>query len=210
MSGYLPTKDLELQQWVANFVNVAGDNLSALGLSNTDLQPMSDADILFTGDLAGLQVAKVVYDGAVKSKDQERKSLTAIIRPLVKKLQARPTVTPALKAQLGINASTGTRTKSAPVTPTTLVATPLATGINMLAWKKMGNKATTQYVVYAKPLTAGMTASGDTGWTIVGQTTRSKFDHTGVTPGQPFAYKVVAARADQASFPSAPVTVYGA
>ncbi len=43
---------------------------------------------------------------------------------------------------------------------------------------------------------------------LVGQTTRGKFDHTGVTPGQPLAYKVVAARAPQLSNPSLPVTVY--
>lgn len=47
----------------------------------------------------------------------------------------------------------------------------------------MGNKANTQCVVYAKPLTAGATVTADTGWAIVGQTTRRKFDHLGVTPG---------------------------
>ncbi len=159
--------------------------------------------------LIATQNAKTAYDGATKNKEQVHKALVARIRPLVKTIQAKNFVAPALKAQLGINANTGGRTKTPPVTPATLVAVPLATGTNTLAWKKMGNKAATQYVVYAKPLTSGVSANADTGWMMVGQTTRSRFDHRGVTPGQPFAYKVVAARADQTSQPTAPVVVYG-
>ena len=43
---------------------------------------------------------------------------------------------------------------------------------------------------------------------MVGQTTRARFEHVGVIPGMPMAYKVQAARAGLASNPSAPVTVY--
>lgn len=209
MSNYLPTKDLELQKWVDNFVAIAQANASALGIGDSDLLPIQGEDNQFTQALAALQIAKTAYDGAAKNKEQVHKALVARIRPLVKKIQATTYVPATLKTQLGINANTGPRTKTPPVTPSTLVAVPLASGTNTLAWKKMGNKATTQYVVYAKPLTAGTTPTADTGWMMVGQTTRSKFDHRGVTPGQPFAYKVVAARADQTSQPTAPVVVYG-
>lgn len=208
MPDYLPVKDLELQKWVDNFVAIATANLSALGISEGDLAPVQGEDNQFMQALIATQNTKTAYDGATKNKEQAHKNLTARIRPLVKKIQGSQNASLSLKAQLGINANNGIRTNTPPVTPATLVAVPLATGTNTLAWKKMGNKQATQYVVYAKPLAAGASANADTGWIMVGQTTRSRFDHRDVTPGQPFAYKVVAARADQFSQPTAPVTVY--
>ncbi len=210
MSGYLPTKDLQLQQWLANFVQVATENEPALGLIPADLAPIALEQSQFTASVSATQDAKINYETAVKTKAGVHKSLTKSVRTVVKKIQGNPSVPASLKTSLGINAGGGARTKTAPITPTTLVATPQATGVNTLAWNKSGNKTATQYVVYAKALTPGASITAETGWTMVGQTTRSKFDHVGVTPGQPLAYKVVAARANQASLPSAPVTVYGA
>lgn len=208
MADYLPAKDLQLQQWLANFVLVATLNETALGLTTADITPISTDQGFFQSAMTQITNTKTAFEGAVKSKAVIHKTLVKDVRALVKKIQSNPNVTVVLKSQLGINATGGTRTKTPPVTPTTLVATPQAIGINTIAWKKAGNKTTTQYVVYAKPLTAGAKVSDASGWIMVGQTTRSKFDHIGVTPGQPVAYKVAAARADQTSLPSVPVTVY--
>lgn len=208
MSDYLPTKDLELQQWLANFITVAGTNETALGLDGYNLSQMLADQTQFNNAFAGINPAKLALTAAAKTKDVAHKTVTANIRALVKKIQGTPDIPDALKLQLGINASTGARTNTPPVTPATLVATPLAIGTNVLEWKRMGNKPNTQYVVYSKPITPATNLDAETGWIMVGQTTRSRFDHTDVTPGQPLAYRIVAARAQQKSAATAPVTVY--
>ena len=131
------------------------------------------------------------------------------VRPLVRRIQNNPGVSDSLKAQLGINVQAPVRNKTAPIMPAAVQATPHAVGVNALKWSRTGNKTTTQYVILAKTLTGDARATDDTGWSIVGQTTRAKFVHAGVTPGVPMAYKVMAARADQSSLPSLPATVYG-
>ena len=44
----------------------------------------------------------------------------------------------------------------------------------------------------------------------IGATTKTRFDHTGQTPGAKATYRVLAERADMSSLPSQSVTVYGA
>lgn len=208
MPGYLPAKDLELSQWLANFITIAQANEPALGLTVSDLATLTGEQTQFASALVGINTAKLGVTAATKTKDAAHKTVTTNVRSIVKKIQTNKTVPVALKSQLGITVSANVRTNTPPVTLTTLVATAHAIGTNVLAWKKMGNKPNTQYVVYSKPITPSVSLDAETGWTMVGQTTRSRFDHKNVTPGQPLAYKIVAARAEQTSQPTAPVTVY--
>lgn len=208
MRDYLPTKDRDLQAWLVNFLAVAGANLETLGLTSADLSSLSGDTSDMGTSLTAITALKAQLEGEVADKNGFSRSAQSEARGLVKRIQATVGVPDSLKLSLGINPGTGVRTHNPPVQPAALLATPQADGTNSLKWHKMGNKATTQFVVYAKPLTGGVSVSTDTGWTMVGQTTRAAFQHRGVTPGVPMAYKVQAMRADLASEPSLPATVY--
>jgi hypothetical protein len=142
------------------------------------------------------------------NKDVIRSGGEANARALAKRIQIHPGVPDSLKLQLGINAGSGARTNTPPVTPETLVAKPNANGTNALKWQKMGNKQNTSFVVFAKPITSLAGAQTDTDWEMVGTTTKAAFAHKGVTPGESMAYKVLATRAGNSSDPSEPATVY--
>lgn len=209
MPDYLPTKELDLQTWLTNFATVADSNKTQLGLTAADVLQVQDALAEFNNGLGLYSTQKAQLEGTLRDKNAARRSAEDEVRSVVRIIQARPGVSDGLKATLGITVPSGGRTNPPPTMPASLVAKPTVDGVNVVAWHRMGNKPGTQYVVYAKPLTNGARAFDETGWTFVGQTTRARFDHAGVIVGQPMAYRVMAARADQASLPSLPATVYG-
>lgn len=208
MSNYLPDKDKDLEAWLENFEGVAGDNLIALGLVAADLTDLSANTAGLSSGLSNIIDLKAQLERAVAEKDGFRRSAESEVRGIVKRIQAKPGVPDGLKVQLGINVKSPVINRTPPVQPAALLATPQADGTNTLKWHKNGNKTTTQYVVLAKTLTNGVSVSSDADWTMVGLTTKAVFQHQGVTPGVPMAYKVMAARAGLSSQPSLPATVY--
>jgi hypothetical protein len=208
MSNFLPDKDRDLVAWANNFITVATANLDALGLLSSDLTGLVGGAADMGTDLDTMTGLKAQFEAQVADKNDTRSFLESSARTLAKRIQAKGGVSTSLKVALGINANTGTRNRTAPVQPATLVATPQADGTNALHWNKAGNKQNTQYAVLAKSLTEGASVTADTDWTMVGLTTASRFKHNGVTPGSPMAYKVMAVRAGNSSLPSLPVTVY--
>ena len=86
--------------------------------------------------------------------------------------------------------------------PTSLLASPDSSGVNSLAWNRNGNKPATTFVIEAM-------LGASTTFEQIGTTTKTRFDHTGQTPGVKATYRVTAERADISSLPSQSVTVYG-
>jgi hypothetical protein len=102
MADYLPGPDADYQAWVANFVTYANANLAALGLVAADMTPVTTAQTAFNTAFTGHIAAKQAAMAAKQSKDEGRVSLTAAIRPLVRRLQAATVVSDAERAALGI------------------------------------------------------------------------------------------------------------
>ena len=148
-----------------------------------------------------MTTAKANLRSATKGKNGAMKGLTTEVRALVRKIQGNPAVTVALKASLGINTRDTPRVNTPPTKPTSLVATPDGAGINSLTWNRNGNKSGTVFVV--EVMTGGATS-----FTFVKNTSKTKFDHTGQTPGATATYRVTATRAAMSSQPSAPAVVY--
>lgn len=202
MSNYLPANDLALQAWLNNFKTVADANAAALGLSTAELG-LLDADVpAFVTSLSTLETRKRALESAVIAKDTQRIATVAVVRGLVKRIQANAAVPDTLKRSLGISVPSSVRTKTAPTTPADVMVQPYASGLNLLRWNKNGNKPTTQYMVECKPAVGGA-------WQFVGQTTATKFPHTGQTPGQAQMYRAIAQRSGMTSAPSEAVMVYG-
>jgi hypothetical protein len=102
MADYLPGPDADYQAWVANFVTYANANLAALGLVAADMTPVTTAQTTFNTAFTDHIAAKQAAMAAKQTKDVGRQTLTAAIRPLVRRLQASSVVTDAERAALGI------------------------------------------------------------------------------------------------------------
>ena len=102
MADYIPGPDASFQAWQANFVAYANANLASLGLVAADMAPITAAQgtwgSAFPGHIAAANAAKA----AKQTKDEARATYVAVIRPLVRRLQASPLVSDADKASLGI------------------------------------------------------------------------------------------------------------
>ena len=200
---YLPSAGAEFQLWLANFVTVAGANVAALGLLPADITALSGAQATFSGNLGQMKAMQASAKSAVANKDTSRKTVNNQVRSIVRRIQSNPAVTVALKNQLVINPRNKPKTHTPPAQPTSLLASPDSSGVNSLAWNRSGNKPTTTFVIEAMTGTA-------TTFEQIGVTTKTKFDHTGQTPGVKVTCRVTAERADMSSLPSQSVTVYGA
>jgi hypothetical protein len=107
MADYLPGPDADYQAWVTNFVTYANANLAALGLVAADMTPVTTGQTAFNSGFSAHIAAKQAAMAAKQTKDETRSTLTAAIRPLVRRLQASPVVTDAERAALGINVRGG-------------------------------------------------------------------------------------------------------
>ena len=199
--NYIPTIEQNRVAWFNNFVTVATANVTLLAFTPADMTALS-------GGVGGYSTAvnigittRTAYHAATKSKITANKTATATVRGLVRRVQSNPAVTPGLKVQLQINPKTTPRTKTAPVTPTGLLATPDADGTNTLTWSGNGNKRNTTYIIEA------MIGSA-TSFVYVDDTTAQRYAHTGQTPGVTVVYRVTASRAKMKSAPSQTAAVY--
>jgi hypothetical protein len=121
MADYIPAADATFQAWQANFLSYASANAAALGLTPADLTPLTAAQTgwatAFPAHLAAVNAAKA----AKQTKDEARAAYIALVRPLVRKLQASSVVSDAEKAALGITVA-ATPTPIGPPTTMPLVS----------------------------------------------------------------------------------------
>lgn len=199
---FLPANDADYATWVANFNTVANVNLVALGLVIADLTPSVTNLTTLNTTIATFITAQAAAKAATQGKATARKNSEVIVRTLSKRIQANPAVTNALKGQLGLPIRDTPSGPVPPMTPIDLFVNGSDTGINSLSWKGNGNKQGVTYIIEAKIGTA-------TGYLMVDTTTKTKYQHTGQTPGVRAQYRVRAKRADLSSAPSNEAVVYG-
>lgn len=203
MAGsYFPSKDMDLDSWFKNFVQVAAQHETELGITAYDIASISGQTQDFDSAMTQAFAALMAYRGASAGKKTARKNAEKIIRTYVKRFQVNPNVSDATRAALQIPIYKKPSGPLIPVVPQQLMATPHASGVNNLHWKPNGNKQGVLYVVQAKP-------SGNGEWTTVGVSTKTRYAHLGNTPGMPMRYRVAAQRAQKISRVSNEAGVYG-
>lgn len=102
MADYIPAPDAAFDTWQENFVTYASANLAALGLVAGDLTPVTTAQSAWKTSYPAHVAAAAAAQAARQTKDADRGGLVAAIRPLVRRLQASPSVDDAERAALGI------------------------------------------------------------------------------------------------------------
>ena len=202
-SDYLPKGKTQLQAWLTNFNTVANTNMTALGLTASDMTALNGAASGLSTSINVVKTAKASLKAATQGELGATKNVNSTVRGVVRRIQSNAAVSPALKASLGVNPRTAPKNHTPPVTPTGLMAEAYSNGVNSLRWNRAGNKPNTIFVIQAQ-------SSASAEWVEVGSASATKFDHVGQTPGVKVAYRVLAKRAGMASVASPAVTVYGA
>jgi hypothetical protein len=116
MADYIPGPDAEFQAWQNNFVTYANANLAALGLVAGDMTPVTAAQTTWSTAFPAHVTAVAAARAAKQAKDDSRRVYIAVIRPLVRRLQASSVVTDAEKAALGITVAETPSPIGAPTT----------------------------------------------------------------------------------------------
>ncbi len=202
MDSIPPAKEAQLPIWSATFATNLATYKTQLGITDPDIANINALLATFNTALGNLNNAKKAQTSATQSKKAAQKALVTAERALIRRVPASPGATTAIRVALGINKRTGQRTKTPPTIPTEVVATTSADGVNTIKWNRNANKPATTFRI-------DMMKTGDTEWTFVDNTTKTKFDHTGQTPGVTIYYRVTATRSDMVSEPSQTASVYG-
>lgn len=103
MSDFIPRSDSDFTTWLKNFIQYASGRLAELGLVAGDLTPITDLQTKWDTTLSEHIAAQAAAQGASQTKDSVRASIEAEVRPLVKRVQAHPTVSDANRAGLGVS-----------------------------------------------------------------------------------------------------------
>ena len=202
-TDYIPKQDTVYQDWLANFITVAGANLGALGLTTADMDPLSKEKGFFDTAITNAETISAQAKAATEKKNLLRKSSEAKARALVKRIQAKSDVSNDLKKQLQITVPG----QSAPIPvvpypPEELVAAVRGSGSYELWWKRGKNGSTILFVI------EGL-LDGDKSFRPIFTTTKTSYVHSGNVPGQKIIYRVRAQHGEILSDPSNDAIVNG-
>lgn len=188
MASY-PSNDTLFSTWLANFISVANNNLTTLSMTAADITLLQTQRADLDAKVASFNAAQAAAKSATSAKAQSRRTVNATTNGRANMILANPNIPNSLKEQLGLNPRSKP-TATAPAKPLNLVASPLATGVNVLTWEEGGNRVTTtQYFIEAK-------YSQNGAWRLIDAVTKTRYEHKAQTPGVRVGYRVRAKRGD--------------
>lgn len=201
-NDYLPKKEQDLKEWLANFSSIVSTHVQELGLTTQQVTQIGENYSSVAAGLAAVTSAKNTAKSKVVAKEGVVKDAIASTREIVHQIQGNANVSPELKQLLKINTHETPRTNTPPVTPTDLQAKPFINGTNRLKWKAGDNKPNTRYVIEYRV--------GNTGaYSYLANTAATKYNHTGQTLGVLVWYRVRAERRNLVSDWTEGESVYG-
>lgn len=195
MPDQIPKPDVEFSAFAEQVITAFEADEVGYALLPADTLALRSELNAFKSALAAAIAAKSQSTLAVADKDQERKDVEMMLRPIIQRVQVNPNVTDAQRVAAGIRPRDTTRTTSAPIAPRDLVATADGAGTNTLKWNSNGNTSGIQYLIQGKVGPALEFATVD----VVTSTT---YRHTARVVGQPVLYRVIARRGENVSAPS--------
>lgn len=110
MPDYIPAPDAQFNTWQQAFTAYLAANFAALGLVAADVTPVTTAQAGWSSAYTDHQNRANAAQAARNFKDTQRGSYEAVIRPLVRRLQASTAVDDGERAALGITVPDPTST----------------------------------------------------------------------------------------------------
>jgi hypothetical protein len=198
-NDYIPSRDTELDLWLDNFVKQCETYETELGLDTETFGAISILTTAFQSSLGDVVTAKEELKGLVSTKEENRVDVLAVVRNYARQWKNDPTISSNILNALGIVA---TRSYGPVTMVTNLIASGCGDGDNKLSWNRNGNSPDTTFVIEAR-------INGTSTWFFAGTTTKSKFTHSGQTPGQAIWYRVISSRGNTNAGPTQPVLLFG-
>lgn len=191
--------DSGLYVWGENFGKNVSTHEAILGIDEGELELIQDSITAYQASLDELAAAKAAYEAAVITKDTKRAEMIDTNRVFVGQFQNNPLIPVEVFELLDIPEKAKPGPRSAPVSPSSLVAVANADSSVILSWDTTGNSASTTYTIQA---------SEGAGWSNVWSGTRKRVKLTGYTPGVTVLFRVIAIRNNTESLPSNTAGIY--
>lgn len=195
----IPKQDAAYNAWITNFVSVATANATLLNLTVGQTTTLNGLATAFSTAYDDSEGSKITTKSKVALKDSMREASEGQIRVTAKVINANPSISNSLKADLGITIAPAPAGPVGP--PSDLLVVGYDNGVNKLSWSRNGNGEGTAFILEARIGTS-------VNWSYVGMTTKTKFSQMEMTPGEQVMYRVVAQRDDIQSAPSNVAIVY--
>ena len=193
--------DAEFSIWLKNFEAELETNKTALGVSDAQVAEV----VALSG---GVQTALTEKQAADETQAAKVANLRDKRKVAMKKVsyyntifKADETIDDSLIEQIGFDPDSDGAASLSPQQPLDLVADGFSNGINKLKWKRNGNPQNTTFIIEGRK-------EADPGFSFVGTTSKSKFDHKNQQPGVRMFYRVKVQRNDEESPYSTEAVVY--
>ena len=111
--NYIPSPDGDFDTWQTNFYAYANAHLAELGLVAADVSALTAARTAWNAGLANHAATHAAARAARQTKDDARSTYQQIIRGLVRRIQASPSVDDGKRCALGIPVRDKVRTQTA-------------------------------------------------------------------------------------------------
>jgi hypothetical protein len=102
MSDFLPSNDLEFNNWLTQFSHYVEDHAAELGLTEAEIEGLLAGKPLWEESLDAHGDAQRVALGCRQTKDNRRKDMEAVIRPLSARIQSYSGTTDAARKSMGL------------------------------------------------------------------------------------------------------------
>ncbi|HQU84141.1 MAG TPA: fibronectin type III domain-containing protein [Pyrinomonadaceae bacterium] len=198
---YYKMNPAELLVFLTNFIAVADDKQTELGLTTADITLLQGFKSKLETKINNRQSTKETATSAKTELDETQKEVNDLIGSHNNGFKSDKTIPDSLIELLGLDADSNNLTPIVPVAPTDLVVMGSSNGVNSLKWKSGGNKPRTTYIVEAK-------IGAATEYVFVKATSKTRFEHKNQTPGVKVLYRVKAVHGDLESDFSNEAVVY--
>lgn len=192
--SWIATRDDALAAQGVNLASNVDAQASSLGLTTPEAADLEAKANAFVADLQAKTAAEQAYRKAVADAKASAADLRRTMGILNRKVQANPSVSDALKLQVGFPVY-NPNAPATPKTPLNLTANIEGQSSVLLRWKRNGNPSTAIFRIEQQLL------SGP--WTQIGTTANLRFRFSTTSPGTPMQFRVIAQVRTLTSTPSA-------
>lgn len=200
MPSFADMNDFELLEWMDNFVDVAASAPTDYGTTAAEVTALGVKADDLRAKMALRTTAEDAAEAATSAQRTSRQNAEPDCSTLNIVIKANKNIPIENKNKVGIEMPKPP-TKTPPVRPENLVANGFEDGRNVLKWKRMTNKPTTQFIIEYKFV-------DDLKFQYLTTTTETKYDHLDCIVGKRCFYRVKAKRAGEESTFSNEAMVY--
>lgn len=197
--SWIQDKEANLALQGLNLATQVGENVTALGLTQTEADNLADKAAEFNAALQAKLAAQQAYREAVTAANASEGALKLTMTSLNRKVQANQMVSDELKLKVGFPVYVRPA-QSTPKTPTFLSASVSGQNEIALRWRRNGNATSAVFIVQQR--------LGNGPWTTIAVTPNLRHRFQTPTPGQPVDFQVIAQVRGLTSAPSAGASLW--